>query len=72
MDNKVIIHTQLNKALFDKKVKCSSLIVPNNRIKDIQKKFHKHLMIHRAFKPCQQIDGDNTHKKLVFNQMSEE
>lgn len=63
--------TKLDMEQFKKKVAVTTLTVPNNKIREVQRKLSEFMITLPKFKPCQHIEGDNTRKKLVFKRIDE-
>lgn len=55
--------------LFKNTVQTTQIIVPNNKIREVQSKFQDKLLNIQKFKPCKPIEGDNQRKMLIFKRI---
>ena len=66
IDKPTIVRTEIDPALFVKKLKCSYLDIPNSRIREVQKKLHDEMVVMPKFKPLIPIEGSKDKKRLLI------
>ena len=67
-----IVRTEIDPRLFVKKLKCSYLDIPNNRIREVQKMLHDEMVVMPKFKPLIPIEGSTDKKRLLIQRFEED